>query len=444
MRAKENAEVRNLADSESSLRESEARFRDLIELSSDWYWEQDADLRYTILSGGVLLTAGFRPQDSIGKTRREQPGLGLSEEEWAAHQAVLDAHQPFYDFTYKRINPDGKTRYVCISGRPVFDPQGKFKGYRGVGRDITKRVNADNVLNESEARFRDLIELFSDWYWEQDENLRYTILSGGVLQKAGLRPLDSIGKTRREQPGIVLSEEEWAAHQAVLDAHQPFYDLTYKRVNPKGETRYVSISGRPIFDAQGKFRGYRGIGKDITEHVLAEDLEYLAYHDALTTLPNRTMFSQILNRGIRQAHRRNTRLAVLFLDLDGFKNINDTLGHNAGDLLLQEVGTRVKRSLRDSDIVARLGGDEFVVLLEEVSQSRPVRTVADKILSAIVKPFRIVGQEVSVTVSIGISIYPDDGKDQPSLMKAADIAMYRAKVQGKNNYQFYFEKTDTP
>jgi len=178
--------------------------------------------------------------------------------------------------------------------------------------------------------------------------------------------------------------------------------------------------------------------EEVKERVRSEEqVQYLAYHDGLTSLPNRGLFSKILNHGISQAHRRKKELAVLFIDLDRFKNINDTLGHEAGDSLLQEVGKRLKQCLRDSDTVARLGGDEFVVLLEELDDPKHVSVVAHKILTTLVKPFTTLGQEFRVTASIGISTYPTDGEDEQSLMKNADIAMYRAKEEGKNNFQFY-------
>ena len=440
-------DVTERVESERALRESEERFRDLNELSSDWYWEQDENFCFTILSGGLFEKLGIDPEPFLGKPRWEQPGMLLSEEEWAAHRVVLEAHQPFDDFTYQRTGPDGTTRNintVSISGRPIFDGQGKFKGYRGIARNITERVNADKSLRESEARFRELTELSADWYWEQDEKFRFTQMSGGMLAKAGFLPQASIGKTRREQPGIVMSEEAWASHQATLDAHEPFLDLTYKRVGEDGTARTLSISGRPIFDAQGNFTGYRGVGKDVTERIFAEErIQYLAFHDGLTTLPNRASFSQILNHGINRARRYNRGMAVLFIDLDRFKNINDTLGHDAGDALLQEVGRRLKHCVRQSDTVARLGGDEFVILLEELSEPGRVATVAGKILSAIVKPFQMLGQEFRVTASIGISIYPEDGQDEQTLMKNADIAMYHAKEQGKNNFQFHSGHMDT-
>jgi diguanylate cyclase (GGDEF)-like protein len=172
----------------------------------------------------------------------------------------------------------------------------------------------------------------------------------------------------------------------------------------------------------------------------AARVEYLAYHDGLTTLPNRSLFSKLLVQIIHQAHRYNRQLAVLFLDLDHFKNINDTLGHDAGDQLLVEVAARLKNCLRDSDIVARLGGDEFVAILPELQEDQYVATVARKILAAVAGPFVLAGQEYRVTASIGISSYPQDGLDEQTLIKNADIAMYEAKETGKNNFQFYSEQ----
>ncbi|WP_248767003.1 EAL domain-containing protein [Pseudomonas sp. MWU12-2345] len=172
----------------------------------------------------------------------------------------------------------------------------------------------------------------------------------------------------------------------------------------------------------------------------AERVEYLAYHDGLTALPNRSLFSKLLSQNISEARRDHRQLAVLFLDLDRFKHINDTLGHHAGDQLLQEVAGRLTACLRASDTVARLGGDEFVVLLPELSEAKYVADTAQKILSAIAKPFKLQGQEFRVTASVGISLYAQDGLDEQTLTKHADIAMYQAKQQGKNNFQFYSEK----
>jgi diguanylate cyclase (GGDEF)-like protein len=172
----------------------------------------------------------------------------------------------------------------------------------------------------------------------------------------------------------------------------------------------------------------------------AQRVEYLAYHDGLTGLPNRSMFSKLLTNSISEAHRDNRQLAVAFLDLDRFKQINDTLGHEAGDQLLQKVAVRIKGCVREGDTVARFGGDEFVVLLPELADGKYAAMAAQKILLQIAKEFTLIGQEFRVTASIGISTYPQDGLDEQTLTKNADIAMYQAKAEGKNNFQFYSEK----
>jgi diguanylate cyclase (GGDEF)-like protein len=169
----------------------------------------------------------------------------------------------------------------------------------------------------------------------------------------------------------------------------------------------------------------------------AERVEYIAYHDSLTDLPNRSLFSRLLTQRVSEARRHGRQLAVAFIDLDRFKSINDTLGHDAGDQLLCEVAERLKRSVRESDTVARLGGDEFVVLLPEIAASADAAAVARKILAAMAEPFHLMGRDMRVTASIGISICPRHGLDEQTLKKNADIAMYEAKAEGRNDFRFY-------
>jgi diguanylate cyclase (GGDEF)-like protein len=179
------------------------------------------------------------------------------------------------------------------------------------------------------------------------------------------------------------------------------------------------------------------IGQIMARRQAEARVHHLAHYDELTGLPNRSMFNQRLSHALIQARRNNKPLASLFIDLDRFKNINDTLGHEAGDRVLQEVAQRLQACLREGDTVGRLGGDEFVVLVEELPEPVHVAAVAQKILAAVIRPFIVGTQEFHLTASIGISTYPGDSEDMPGLLKNADIAMYRAKEQGKNTYQFY-------
>jgi diguanylate cyclase (GGDEF)-like protein len=223
---------------------------------------------------------------------------------------------------------------------------------------------------------------------------------------------------------------------AVLNSHLPFRDFEFARVMPDGGTRYFSVSGEPRFDAGGAFLGYRGIGRDVTEIALArERIASLAYNDALTGLANRTSLGPALEQAIERTRRHRSKLAGVFMDLDGFKQINDMHGHAAGDAFLVEVARRLRRSLRASDIVARLGGDEFFVVLEQMQDAPAVERVVSKLAAEVLRPYDLFGGvKARVTASLGVSLFPDDAGDAATLMAHADKAMYVAKRAGKNAF----------
>ncbi|HSW03098.1 EAL domain-containing protein [Aquabacterium sp.] len=880
-------------DALAALRDSEARFRSLCELSSDWYWEQDSEFRFTSRTGGQPQHAVLLSDADNGKTRWELPTLGVSEAQWAAHRATLAAHLPFRDFVYQRRGEQGQIVHISVSGHPVFDEQGRFQGYRGTGKDITEarrgeqllglehavarclaaaddasaalraviqavceterwehgaywRVDAsakvmrldeawhvpsddlaqytegargiecapgvglvgtvwqsgeplwvadfgldprvfqkalarrislrgmflfavtsegstlgvfaffsrvvrepdqrllaaarvigsqvgqflhrkhrEEALRDSEARFRGLCELSSDWYWEQDAELRFTVMSGGFLNKGNFRIDKALGKRRWELP-VVASDADWAAHRATLEARQPFTDFEYRVVTEDGSIRHYSARGEPLFDAQGVFLGYRGVANDITKRkqheqelqrfraamdtsvdaiflveqasmrfidvnttacdmlgysrqellamhaqdvatlsrealqqgyaALIEDdasafgqsqaamrcrdgswlpvevsrcairsddgwiivgiardirarlaadetirrhamqqsliaafgqralanvdldellsqaaevaaqglaagfslvlqracdgrslllragvgwqpqalgstvaeagcaglpalidsltvddwaavaasgsappwlaaqairssvcvpipgvngpygalgacatapgaftpdslhflnslantlataidrkaaeqrLSYLAQFDALTGLANRNLFLDRFAQTLKQAQRNGWLVGVLFIDLDRFKLVNDTLGHGSGDQLLIMVAARLQECLRADDAAGRLGGDEFAFVLSKLARPDDAALVAQKVVAALARPFMLQGREIYVSASLGIAVFPTDGDDADTLLRNADTAMYRAKQVGRNTYQFY-------
>ena len=592
-------------EAEQATHESEARFRSLTNLSSDWYWEQDAEYRLTRLEGRLVAGGDDALRQRLMGTRRWESGLQL-EGSWDAHRALLDARKPFYDLLMWRTLADGGKRYISVSGEPVYATDGRFTGYRGVGRDLTEqkrdermlqlehqvarslaaadsapsglkavikalckteswacgryfrvdeaaqrlefqygwaiddpafeqfiersrglsfapgqgisaavwqsgeplwtadvlsdarvvsralyegtgvhsvfimpvvsenktigvlnfaspgvrppdrrllqasrvigsqigqfvhRKQAEESLRESEARFRSLTQMSSDFFWETDEAHRLAQLVHGPNYSSAYMNRGVLGKAVWEIPALSPDEAGWTAHRAVLDEHLAFRDFEFARAMPDGVVRHFSISGEPRFAGDGQFLGHRGVGRDITDVALArERIASLAYSDPLTGLANRTSLGPSLEQAVQRARRKNAKLAVVFLDLDGFKLINDVHGHDAGDALLIELAARLRTHLRASDLIARLGGDEFLVVLEEVVDTAPVEKVAGKLLAEVERPYTLAGREARVTASIGISVFPDDAADSLALMKHADMAMYVAKQAGKNTFHFY-------
>ena len=419
-----------------ALERSEHRFRDLTELSADWYWEQDTEFRFVDMSMGAK-SMGIPAHSFIGKRRWDFPWINMNEDDWAVHRGALERHEPFRDLQLRRRDDKGENVTISVSGKPVFDAQGRFTGYRGVGRNISQKKRTKRSLREIIERFRNLTELSSDWYWEMDADLRFTYVSEGIRKVRGIAPESLIGKQRWETDRVG-GDEDMARHRATLEAHLPFRDFVLARSNADGRVTHVSHTGRPIFGEQGTFRGYRGVARDITARVRAEeDLARMAHYDALTGLPNRVLLQGRLKRAMARADRGQTLLAVMFLDLDQFKEINDSLGHAVGDAVLKETALRLESCLRSTDTVARLGGDEFTILLEDVRSADEISRVADKLLSSIAERAEVSGHELHLSTSIGVTIYPLDDHDADTLLRNADLAMYHAKQEGRNNMQFF-------
>jgi diguanylate cyclase (GGDEF)-like protein/PAS domain S-box-containing protein len=303
-----------------------------------------------------------------------------------------------------------------------------------------EQARAAALIRESEARFRSLTNLTSDFYWEQDADLRFTKYEGRVVGESNQKAVKTVlGRHLWEMPGIRPDSMNWRQLRRLLKKEQPFRDLEFSFTNEDNVCYHFSLAGEPIIDNDGKFAGYRGISRDITEKKrIADRIKHLATHDTLTGLPNRVMFSELLRQAIRTANRyQDNDFAVMFIDLDRFKAVNDIYGHHTGDALLAEVAQRVRKPLRESDIVARLGGDEFVVLLHKVTDKQYAGQIAENVLNMLKQPIALDEREFAVSGSIGISLFGVDANDEETLMKHADTAMYAAKDDGRNNYRIY-------
>jgi diguanylate cyclase (GGDEF)-like protein/PAS domain S-box-containing protein len=416
------------------MRKSEARFRSLTEMSSDFYWESDAEHRLTDRSSAATRLSSvsmFRQGAQIGERRWEIPYLSPDEAGWRAHRAVLDAHRPFRDFELSRLGADGTERHISISGDPVFDEAGGFAGYRGVGTDITARKRAEQALRDVAEKLRLFADNVPVMTVSWDENLRCRFANKVFAEFFGLAVAGIIGKHVRE----VLGEEVYREIEGELAQVLQGHPVTYQRICTlqNGESRNLEIKLLPHIGAQGKVLGCFEVTTDITEHKLAEErIQRVAHHDSLTGLPNRLLFVDRLDQTLSLAKRSARSFALLYLDLDNFKPVNDNLGHAAGDELLQAVAARIRRQVRESDTVARVGGDEFSVILPDIAAREEAETVVRKITAALAAPFRLGSdkQSVDIGTSIGIAVYPADGETPDVLVKAADAAMYSAKQVG--------------
>ncbi len=336
---------------------------------------------------------------------------------------------------YWRTTRDGRTFEVRTS--PL--PDG---GLVRTFTDVSDYVRVEDELRESEARFRSLSDLSSDWYWEHDAEGRFVQLAGD-LSVNGI-PLSTVmGRTRWEIGARNMTEADWAAHRAVLQAKQPFRDLELQRQRPDGSMHWISVSGVPVLDNSGALRGYRGVGRDITERKQVESqIEQLAFYDALTGLPNRRLLVDRLQRALAAVQRSQAQGALLFIDLDNFKDLNDTLGHDTGDQLLVQAAQRLKGCVREVDTVARFGGDEFVVLVEGLNPvnahaSAEAALVASHIATTLGKPYVLGETSHHSTPSIGIALFGQQSGSVDELLKHADLAMYQAKAAGRNTQRFF-------
>jgi diguanylate cyclase (GGDEF)-like protein/PAS domain S-box-containing protein len=309
--------------------------------------------------------------------------------------------------------------------------------------DVTDYLGTVEALRQSEARWRSLTHLSSDWYWEQDAQLRFVRLDGRARADLNLQDEQFYGRTRWELADTFVSDTLWRKHRSQLQAREVFHDFEMQRQLPSGETLWVSISGEPIFDNQGQFAGYRGITRDITARKRAEaEIQRLAFYDELTGLPNRRLLIDRLERAVATSARDGAHGALLFLDLDNFKGINDTLGHEWGDRLLVQVAQRVTASVRASDTVARLGGDEFVLVLQglhaqQTEAAVEAELVGQKLLQELNKPYAMDSAVLHSTPSIGITLFRNNEQPVQELLKRADLAMYQAKAQGRNTLCFF-------
>jgi diguanylate cyclase (GGDEF)-like protein/PAS domain S-box-containing protein len=546
-----------------TLRQSEDKFRNLTELSSDWYWEQDEQFRFVPLSGQLNEKTRTANEGHIGKTRWEMGAENLTEADWQAHQSALKSHQEFRDFEMLRTDLAGVPHWVSSSGRPIFDSGGNFCGYRGVAKDITERKLTHQALKAREERFQilfdrasegivivslggDLIAInqafanmhgytvdemkclklsdldtatsfeqvparikrilagerqtFEAENFHKDGHVFPLEVSSSMILVDGAPMIQSFTRDiseRRETQVKLLLAASVVDHAregiaitdpsgTIVEINQSFTRITgYSREDSIGQNAHILSSGRhdqafykalwnallvqghwsgeiwnrrksgevyaelltvsAIRDARGDTRQYVALFSDITAiKEQQRQLEHTAHFDALTSLPNRLLLSDRLQQAMTQALRRGQQLAVAYLDLDGFKNVNDKFGHDMGDQLLILVAAAMKSALREGDTLARLGGDEFVAVLIDMDGVANCAPMLTRLLDAAAAPVLLGEAVLKCSASIGVTFYPQaHDMEADQLLRQADQAMYQAKLAGKNRYHIFDASHDS-
>ena len=283
-----------------------------------------------------------------------------------------------------------------------------------------------------------MAEASSDWIWECDTDLRLIYLSTRFSQVTGISAASVLGRSIEQFFFSDADTDGWSKLIEGTHGQASFRDLRCCYRDAKAHVHVCRLAGRPITGTDGGFIGYRGTATDITQEVEAQArANHLALHDSLTGLPNRVLFRERLEQALMRDAAERSRVAILCLDLDHFKEVNDTLGHGAGDLLLEELAIRLKSCVRPTDTVARLGGDEFAVIQVGVNQPVEVGALSRRIMEMVRVPFKIDDQELYVGVSIGVALPEGEADDPERLLKNADIALYRAKQAGRGTTRFF-------
>lgn len=432
-------EQREIAHTE--LRKSESRLAKAQLIANIGHWEWNIKTNEVTWSDQIFRILGLEPNAIPADLQAMFDATEESERDTVKDlfSKLIDTSNKRYNFEHTISRHDGKIRFVQQQGEILRDEQGKVTKLSGVIQDITERQLADEKVRQLSGAIEQIadavmitdaegtIEYVNHAF---EKMTQYT--SGEVI---GYKP--SILKCDRQSK--TFYQRMWRT----IIGGGVFLDVIINK-KKSGQLYYEEKTITPQRDNAGNITHFISTGKDVTERMEAQErLHYLAHHDALTGLPNRALFQDRVNQVITRGHWHDRKIAILFLDLDRFKVINDSLGHDIGDMVLQTMSTRLTEMIREGDTVARLGGDEFSIILNDLASYDDVPPIADSIIERMTDPLTVDGHELFVTTSIGVSLFPKDSEDTQGLIKKADVAMYRAKSIGKNNFQFYKKTHDS-
>ena len=419
-------------DAEAACAASEERFRALTSMASDWFWETDSSFRFTDVSAGIAL-AGIDASFFLGKApwalKLECEGMSMAE-----HRDTLTSQKAFREHVYKVKSPD-KAEYcwLSLSGRPRFGADRKFLGYRGVGRNITEAFLASRDMREQSELLRTIKRSFPGGLAIVDSNMK--IVDSNAQYRKIMQLPDSLFNGGRADLADLLTYSAERGDFGPGDTARLVSDNIERIKSPKSHVHeHMGIDGSIIEIRSAPLRdgGWLKIYVDVTDRKKAQNrIEFLANHDALTSLANRRQLRRDVASIAGRLRSASDCFAMLLLDLDHFKPVNDKYGHSVGDSLLMEVATRLRQCIRRDDTIARIGGDEFAVMMSNVSDESDIFAYAERIIAKLSAPYHLDGRSLCIGASVGVAISPRDGKSADQLLKKADIALYQAKASGR-------------
>ena len=432
-----NINITQRKHSEEGLRHAQGFLDSIVEHIPDMVFVNDAEaLNFVLVNGSSRQLFGFTSDECRGKRYQDMFPAAQAALMAARDHEVLASKLPL-DIPEETITlANGKACILHTQKIPILDGRGNAEYLLTISQDITERKQAEQALRASEARFRLIAENVSDLIAVVDTDGKriynspsYRALFGDDVLLPGTDSFAQIHLHDRAQ--VIQHFNETLTSGEGRPAQ-------FRFLLPDGNVRFIESQGNAVRSESGEVDRIIIVSRDVTERLSADErLRHLAHHDLLTGLPNRVLMRDRIEQCLMQAQRSITCAAILFIDLDHFKNINDLLGHTVGDQLLREVAQRLKHCVRESDTVSRQGGDEFIVLLQGSPKRASIVATAEKILEAFAQSFAVGNHTLEVTASIGVSVYPEDGLDAETLLRNADTAMYHAKASGRHGYQFF-------
>lgn len=446
-----------------------SRIENFLKISKEWYWEIDSNLNVVYASQTIDDILGFHVSQVLGSSFISLLSVQDENLKQARHfiKNRLQRGEEINDVVACFSNRNLQPTYLEITAKPLFEKDGKLSGYQGLCRDISKQYHLENTLHNladgisastGDSFFRSLVKhiakllkvdyaLVGEFVGENKELVNVIVVQArGKIESDFSYPLMGTPCEevfRGEVSCYTENVQQYFPEDGMLpDMNAMAYLGAPLLKSDKSVNGILAIIHSESFENTdyllSVFRLYVSrAAAELERKQVNQRLEHLAHYDELTGLCNRSLLMTLLNSSVNRARRTGRKVVVFFLDLDRFKNINDSMGHDVGDMLLKEVANRLKKSVRADDVVARLSGDEFVIVLNDLSRVSDSNQVVVNIIEHLSSPLILHEKEVSITTSMGISVFPEDGQDSTSLLKHADIALYRAKDKGRDGYQYY-------